>query len=56
MILSKQANHDGTTKNKPSKVKLCLAPVGTFLDVFFSHGALHGITYLGKSLLHSLEK
>ncbi|XP_058449237.1 uncharacterized protein LOC131429203 [Malaya genurostris] len=33
-----------------------LLPVNTFFGVFFSQGALHGITYLGKSLLHLGEK
>ncbi|XP_055542794.1 uncharacterized protein LOC129728381 [Wyeomyia smithii] len=36
-------------------VKLLL-PVNTFLNIFFSHGALHGIAYLGKSFLHIMEK
>nr|XP_029715164.1 uncharacterized protein LOC109418499 [Aedes albopictus] len=42
--------------NQPSVIRTILRPVEIFFDVFFSHGALHGITYLGKSLLHLFEK
>ncbi|XP_062706720.1 sodium channel protein Nach [Aedes albopictus] len=44
------------TNNQPSVIRTILRPVEIFFDVFFSHGALHGITYLGKSLLHLFEK
>lgn len=42
--------------NQPSRIRGILRPVEIFFDVFFSHGALHGITYLGKALLHLVEK
>ncbi|XP_039436738.1 uncharacterized protein LOC120418426 isoform X2 [Culex pipiens pallens] len=41
---------------KTNKFVLLLRPVETFMKNFLAHGALHGITYLGMSLLHGIEK
>ncbi|XP_058816413.1 sodium channel protein Nach [Topomyia yanbarensis] len=41
---------------KVNKYENLLRPVNTFLNDFFSRGPLHGISNLGKSLLHLGEK
>lgn len=43
-------------ERKTNKFVLLLRPVETFMKNFLAHGALHGITYLGMSLLHGIEK
>ncbi|XP_053691956.1 sodium channel protein Nach [Sabethes cyaneus] len=57
MSKEKSLRHSPTERNKAAnKYVQFLIPVNIFLKIFFSQGALHGITYVGKTFLHVLEK